>query len=189
MCLTLISHRAEALRNPNPLLSRKHPGSAAAPRLRGLASESPGEWLLCRQERWLRSQVATAQALDVSSFLVASFVTLPRISFVFRSVSAAVVQRGSVVLPQESATSQCAVSSMARTNYGLFPYVVSLHTLHFRSPSPRRGQLFTNLLLQASENVQLCQNMDVRNSGPMSTSWMMMMSRFGWQWSETLLCK
>lgn len=47
-----------------PILSavRKHPVSVAASRICGLGSEFPGEWLLCRQARWLRSQVATAQA-------------------------------------------------------------------------------------------------------------------------------
>lgn len=129
---------------------------------------------------------------DLSSFLVAWFVTLPQFSFVSRSVSAPVVQPGCVILPKESSTSQGAVSSMALEpimRYFQMSSLVSLHALlHFRSPSPRRGLLFTNLLLQASENVRLCQNMDVRNSGPMSTSWMMM-SRFGWQCSENLLCK
>ena len=58
----LISHSTEAPRNPHPLRCPR------ASRLRRRVSSLwsgirvPGEWLLCRQARWLRSQVATAQA-------------------------------------------------------------------------------------------------------------------------------
>jgi len=67
----------------------------------------------------------------------------------------------------------------------MFPNV-RLHGLHFRSPS---GSLVvTDLLLPAFRNVRLCRTMDVSGQLALSTR-LMMMSHFGWQCSETSLCK
>lgn len=179
---------------PTLSAAREHPGSAAASRLCGLASEFRENG--CSVGRRAGSarrlqplKPSTFPSPDLSSFLVAWFVTLPPNFFcsqvcLLRSHGAARLRYTAEGVLHFS---RCCVINGSKITR-CFHMSSVLHALHFRSPSPRRGQgqLFTNLLLQASENVRLCQNMDVRRSWPMSTSWMMM-SRFGWQWSETFV--
>jgi hypothetical protein len=52
--------------------------------------------------------------------------------------------------------------------------------------SPSHSLVVSDLLLLDPENARLCLTMDV--SGPASTR-LMMMSRFGWQCSQSSLCK